>query len=179
MSTQQLDHEQTNWTEKSHSLILACDSWHDPRNVGMAFRLADAFGVQEIWLGRDTPVPPNTKLSRSARRSERWVPYVYQEDLIRSLLALKAEKNAQIWALEITNTSMPIQKAPTLRMESPVVLVVGAERHGISLEVLQIVDSCFHIEMYGRNSSLNVATALGIALFELTRCIPNADLVKT
>jgi len=125
--------------------------------------------VQEIWLGGVSPVPPNPKLSRAARRSERWVPYVQKDNLVEALQAYRVQSNAQIWALEITDSSSPIQHSPTIIPDVPVILVVGAERHGVSAAILQIVDDCYHIDMFGRNSSLNVATALGIALYELTR----------
>ena len=48
-------------------------------------------------------------------------------------------------------------------------MVVGAERYGISENILNILDDCYHIEMYGQNSSMNVAQATSIALYELTK----------
>ena len=45
-----------------------------------------------------------------------------------------------------------------------IALVIGGENHGISSEVLQEIDIAVHITMYGKNSSMNVVQATGIAL---------------
>ncbi|RMF02102.1 MAG: TrmH family RNA methyltransferase [Bacteroidetes bacterium] len=166
---EQLQHHDITWTPRRHALIVACDSWTDPRNVGMAFRLADAFGVGELWLGGSTPAPPNQKLNRAARSSQRWQPYRMVPEFVPALLAAQQAGSVLI-GLEITDKSQPLAQLSVLRQraEQPI-LVVGAERAGIRKEVLEILDYCVHIEMHGRNSSLNVATALGIALYEWNR----------
>ena len=85
----QLTHSETDWQAIQHPLILACDNWKDPRNIGMAFRLADAFGVQEIWLGGDSPTPPNKKISKTARSTDKWIPFRSFPDLPEALSQAK------------------------------------------------------------------------------------------
>ncbi len=160
----QLTHKETNWQEAKHPLILACDNWKDPRNVGMAFRLADAFGVQEIWLGGDTPVPPGKKITKTARSTEKWMPFQAVPDLATALKKAKSE-NHILWGIEITSESLPLEKTKEKSLPPALILVIGAERNGISPEVLECLDTCFYIPMFGKNTSLNVATALGIALY--------------
>ena len=53
-------------------------------------------------------------------------------------------------------------------------LVVGSERNGIQHEILTCADSVYHIPMYGQNSSMNVAQATSIALYEITKLLSNA-----
>lgn len=163
MEQQQLSHGETRWMTRTFPLILACDNWQDPRNVGMAFRLADAFGVEAIWLGGTTPVPPNRKISKTARSTESWVPFVHQHNLAEALVELRAKEYTLI-GVEITNQSKALDEYLSTEVQQPTVLVLGAEQSGISKEVLEVLDDCVHISMYGRNSSLNVATALAIAL---------------
>lgn len=159
----QLSHGETRWSTQAFPLILACDNWQDPRNVGMAFRLADAFGVEAIWLGGTTPVPPNRKISRTARSTASWVPYHHQVDLASSLQEAK-KSGYTLVGVEITSESKALEEHLQEITEQAVILVLGAEQSGISEEVLSLLDSCVHIPMYGRNSSLNVATALAITL---------------
>lgn len=163
MKQEQLSHRETRWTKQAFPLILACDNWQDPRNVGMAFRLADAFGVEAIWLGGASPVPPNRKISKTARSTEGWVPFVHQANLAQALVAAKAQQYTLI-GVEITNQSKALDDYLRTEVPQPTILVLGAEQSGISREVLEVLDGCVHIPMYGRNSSLNVATALAIAL---------------
>ncbi len=163
----QLDHSETQREERTFPLILACDNWQDPRNVGMAFRLADAFGVQEIWLGGQCPVPPNRKISKTARSTDNWVPYRAVEDLADAIRTVRME-GAKAVGLEITDDSLPVFDAP-VDWQQPTILVVGAESEGISGEVLHQLEACYHIPMYGRNSSLNVVTAVAIVLADWSR----------
>ena len=48
-------------------------------------------------------------------------------------------------------------------------LIVGSENAGVSQDLLNISDYTIHIPMFGQNSSMNVATACAIAVFELAR----------
>lgn len=52
-------------------------------------------------------------------------------------------------------------------------LVVGNERHGISEELLKKIELKVHINMYGRNSSMNVSQAAGIAFYEISKTLPS------
>lgn len=162
----QLTHKEINWEQVKHSFILACDNWKDPRNVGMAFRLADAFGVKEIWLGGDTPAPPNKKISKTARSTEKWVDFRSVPDLAATLQAAKIT-GYQLWGIEITTDSLPLEEIKKQHFPERLIIVVGAESKGIGLAVLACMDTCFHIPMFGKNTSLNVATALGIALYSI------------
>ena len=49
------------------------------------------------------------------------------------------------------------------------VLVLGAERSGISSEVLAVVDRCVEIKTVGVTRSLNVQTAGAVAVYEWWR----------
>lgn len=53
---------------------MLCSGWRDPLNVGAAFRLADAAGLQLI-LTDGTPQPPHPKIGRTARSTERSVDW--------------------------------------------------------------------------------------------------------
>lgn len=165
----QLSHQETQWQQRQHAIVVVCDNWRVPENVGMAFRLADAFGVEQLLLGGTTPVPPNRKIAKAARSTDKWVPYARCESLVAAMLAHRS-RGYHLVGVEITDSSLPIgslrqQLPPT----TPTLLVLGAESGGISGDVLPLLDACVHIPMFGKNTSLNVATALSIALYEWTR----------
>ena len=73
-------------------------------------------------------------------------------------------------ALEITNNSKPLREINFAKL-GKVALIVGNERRGISKEFLSQSDKSVHIDMYGKNSSMNVATALAIACYKITEDI--------
>jgi tRNA G18 (ribose-2'-O)-methylase SpoU len=51
-------------------------------------------------------------------------------------------------------------------------LVIGAEREGLSAEVLERLDDVIEIPVYGQPASLNVVTATTMALYEYCRQFP-------
>ncbi|MEZ4986208.1 MAG: TrmH family RNA methyltransferase [Saprospiraceae bacterium] len=166
---QQLTHHQIQWKEQRFPLIVACDNWKDPLNVGAAFRLADAFGVAELWLGGTTPAPPNKRIHKTARSADKWIPFRVIPDLGAFLSSLERDTYL-IAGVEITTESRLLQHAFTQNgdMSKTVVLVAGAENEGLSVSVINTLHTCVHIPMYGHNSSLNVATALAVTLYEVT-----------
>ena len=51
----------------------------------------------------------------------------------------------------------------------PVVLVMGAEKEGVPVDVLQLLDDCVEIPQLGVIRSLNVHVSAAIAMYEYTR----------
>jgi len=76
------------------------------------------------------------------------------------------EEGNKIVALELTNRSISIWDYD---FSLPVTLVVGNEALGISEAVLKEADDIIEIPMLGFKNSINVATAFGIAVYEIQR----------
>jgi len=70
--------------------------------------------------------------------------------------------------LEITKKSQELNQF-ILTTKQPIAIILGDENFGISEDILNIVDAVVHINMYGNNSSMNVAQATSISLYELTK----------
>ena len=136
-----------------------------PMNVGSLFRISDALGIERIYLSGDTPTPPNNKIRKTSRSTEKYVPYETADNPIELIQQLK-EQNYTIIALEITSDSIPLQELK-LEQDQKVCLVLGSENTGVSLKLLELADITTHIPMLGQNSSMNVATACGIAVYGL------------
>ena len=162
----QLEHGEHQYPQGVLPLCLLLDNLTSPANVGSLFRLADAFAVQKIYLTGKTPAPPNRKLSKAARSTEKVVAYEHEVDTISQLQHLKAAGYTLI-CLEITTHSRALKQV-SYPEYAPVCLIAGAERQGIQPEILALSDETVHIPMLGKNSSMNVANAAAIALFEIT-----------
>ena len=161
----QLEHQQIINTPHTFPLVVVCENVNDPRNVGMAFRICEAMGVEKLYLCGNTPSPPHKKISRVARSTEQWLPFVYKENIQEVLLDLK-EQGYWLCGLEITDKSQDISNYSFLEYKA-IALVIGSEQHGISADTLLHLDQTVHINMYGRNTSINVIMAMSIALYEI------------
>ncbi len=163
----QLTHFDHHVEEQHFPLVLLLDDVSDAANVGAIFRIADAFGVERLLLCGDTVVPPNRRLTRTARTTDKVVLHQYCEDAVVSLNALSAQGYHAI-ALELTQQSADI-KTVDFGALGKICLILGAEQTGVNARLLEIVGKTVHIPMLGQNSSMNVATACAVGVYEITR----------
>lgn len=163
----QLEHHQDKFQLKKFPIIIICDKIRTPENIGMALRLADAFGVEKIVIDENSPSPEVRSVKRVSRYVNKTINYQLCDDV-----ALETQKLKQLGytciALEITSDSKPIHEIK-IEQQQKVALIIGAERTGISPELLNLCTQTFHITMYGNNSSMNVINSLAIALYEITQ----------
>ena len=140
-----------------------------PANLGSIFRLADAFGITKIVQYRCDIDMNSSRFKRTARTTNTTVPSERIDDISSYITSLKSDGYTTI-ALEITDSSKPIDAIP-LSSENKLILIIGSERKGVSEQLLKHCDFATHITMFGKNSSMNVAQATGIALFQITKTL--------
>ena len=132
---------------------LALWQLSDPGNVGTLIRSADAFGAA-VSLSPGCADPLSQKALRASAGA-----------IFRVPLVPWAERPGRQVALAATGT-VSLAEAD---LEPPVTIVLGAERSGLTDELLQEADLVASIPMPGDAESLNVAAAGAIALYELSR----------
>jgi tRNA G18 (ribose-2'-O)-methylase SpoU len=167
MQNQQLDHSRHPAPNRKFPLCFIAHNITDPMNVGSLFRIADALGVEKIWLSGMSPQPPNGKIKRTSRSCEKYVAWAYRAQPFELIAQLKAE-GYLIVSLEISSASIDIRDL-SLQGHQKIALVLGSENEGVSQVLLDVSDVTAHIPMLGQNSSMNVANACAIASFELLR----------
>lgn len=163
----QLDHADHQPARALRPFCIVAEGVLLPVNVGSLFRIADAFGVEKLYLTAGSAVPPHPKLHKTARSCERSVAWEYRESARELLDALRAS-GYRILCLERSSHSDDLRGFDASGI-AKLALVVGSEKHGVSAELLAAADHTLHIRMLGQNSSLNLATACAIAVFELSR----------
>jgi len=167
MKNVQLDHSAHKTTSKKHSICFLAHDIDVPMNVGSFFRIADALGVEKIFLTGSSITPPNPKIKKTSRATEKYVEYEHKEDPILVINNLKS-LGYKIISLEITSASIDI-KGFHFSNNEKICLILGSENSGVCQELLDISDASIHIPMLGNNSSMNVANACSIATYEITR----------
>jgi len=167
----QLSHKEHATSIRRFSIVLLADNLMGDANIGSLFRLADAFNIEKI-IFTGTPVNLNSnRLKRTARATVSTVSSEFFEDPMEPL-KLYIEMGYEPIALEITEDSLPIHEI-NFENKEKILLVVGNERHGISDVLLQKISLKVHINMYGKNSSMNVSQAAGIAFYEISKTLPS------
>lgn len=161
----QLTHYTSQFKKKQHPITIVCDNINNAPNIGSIFRIADAFGVEELIFCGDTN-PIGKRMTKTSRSTEKYVKYRVESSINEVIEHLKKEHHFII-GLEITDNSTPLNEF-RLTSKEKIVLLLGDENFGISDPVLHECDTVVHINMFGNNSSMNVVQATSIALYEIT-----------
>ena len=107
------------------------------------------------------------KINKTSRSTHLHVAYELFETK-EALSDYLTSNDFEIIALEITSESKPLAEVE-IPKNKKIALLIGNEIDGISETFLKKSHQVIHIEMFGKNSSMNVVQATGIALYELTR----------
>lgn len=142
--------------------ILALDLLQNPQNLGTLFRTAEAVGVHGILtpLRRAAGVTPSV-VHASAGASEHLL--VAQVNLAQAFETLK--EDAHVWVMGLEG-SPEAQSYDTVRLDGPLVLVVGSEGEGMRDLVRRSCDVLLRIPMHGNIESLNAAVAGSVILYK-------------
>ncbi len=156
------------YRQKAESgVVVVLDNIRSAHNVGSAFRTADAFGVDSIFLGGICPVPPSADLHKVALGAEESVPSEHVDDVVALVSRLRAEGYTVV-AVEQTVHSV---KLDAFRREPgrKYALVFGNEVDGVQQSVVDACDFSLEIPQQGTKHSLNVSVSIGVVLWGITR----------
>jgi len=145
--------------------VLVLDGVQDPRNLGAILRTAEAAGATGVLLPRRRSVHVTAAVTKAAAGAVEHLPIA----LVPGIPAtLERARRAGVWAVGLDERGPDDLFSLDLATE-PVVLVLGAEGRGLSRLSRERCDVLVRIPMLGRLSSLNVATAAGLAAYEVAR----------
>ena len=134
-------------------------------NVGAFFRAADGVGLEKLCLCGITAHPPKKAISKTALGAEQLVKWEHNWDAIAVAEGLRS-KGFEIAAIETSVHSVDLFD---WQPKFPVCVAFGHEVEGLRPELLEIANTRVRIPMLGHKTSLNVATAAGVVLYELLR----------
>jgi tRNA G18 (ribose-2'-O)-methylase SpoU len=151
-------------------VIVVLDNIRSLYNTGAFFRTADACAVEKLVLCGITPRPDQggrqaRAIAKTALGAEETVPWEYEPDT-RTALTNARQAGCEIAVIE---TSVEAVSLFDWTPAWPVCVVFGHETDGVGTTIAR--DHAMHVRipMFGAKTSLNVATAGGVVLYELRR----------
>jgi 23S rRNA (guanosine2251-2'-O)-methyltransferase len=148
-------------------VCIVLDNIRSLHNVGSAFRTADAFRVEKIFLTGITGTPPHREIQKTALGATESVPWEYVEQPAAIVRKLKGEGYTVV-IVEQTSESIPLQKFDPSANEK-YCLIFGNEINGVSDDVIALGDVALEIPQEGTKHSLNISVCLGIVVWEIFR----------
>lgn len=154
-------------TRRDRSLFVVLEAVGNADNIGGIFRNSAAFGVDAVLLSPGCADPLYRKAIRVSIGGSLAVPYgscrEWPHDLARlhqqgfTIVALTPARDAVDLGVYATAPTRPVRLA----------LLAGSEGGGLSSGAIAVADVRVRIPMAPGADSLNVATAVGIALHRL------------
>ncbi|CAH0486445.1 unnamed protein product [Peronospora farinosa] len=159
-----------NARQRPRQPIIVCASLVDkiPNLAGLA-RTCEIFNAQKLIVPNLRMTEQDVTFATVSATAHKWMPLEevrpQGEDLRQALLCWKSE-GYTIVAVEQTDSSVSLANYTLPRK---MVLVLGREKEGIPVDVLQFVDVCVEIPQFGLVRSLNVHVSGALVLWEYTQ----------
>jgi TrmH family RNA methyltransferase len=149
------------------SLSLVLDTVQDPGNLGNIIRIADWFGIRNIFCSSECADCYNPKVVQATMGSIIRVNIYYVD--LKDLL----EEYSSIAEFTVYGTFLQGEPVYNKNLEEKAFIVLGNESKGISERYLPYIKSRLFIPKYNRDSigveSLNVAAAAAVICSEFRR----------
>jgi len=148
---------------KVTDLVLVLDDIRDPGNLGTIIRTADWFGITDIVCSETSADAFNPKVVQASMGSLARVKVHYAD--------LKVLLESKPGYLKIFGTVLDGDNLIEIPKPHTALVLIGNEAHGISKELLRLVDQKITIPAPGSNSpeSLNASIAAAIVCYEFRR----------
>ena len=146
-------------------LVLVLDCVQDPQNLGTLLRTAEATGVGGVVIAQDRAASITPAVVNASSGATEHLRIARVTNIVRTLEKLK---KSGIWVVGLEDKP-EAQDYATVDLRGPLAIVVGSEGEGIRRLVRETCDFVVKLPMLGAVTSLNVAVAGSIVLYETLR----------
>lgn len=150
--------------QEKTAITLVLDNVRSMHNVGSAFRTADGFAIEKIFLCGITATPPHREIEKTALGATQSIPWEHVEETTEAIKTLK-ELGYNIIAIEQAENSVQLQNFTPVK-DAKYALIFGNEVNGVDEEVMTLVDHCIEIPQFGTKHSFNVSVTIGIVTWD-------------
>lgn len=151
------------WKTSRHTRCAALVSPQDPGNVGTILRTLDAVAADALFMLDGGVELFHPTVVRSSMGTIFWKPIIQAS--FQEFVQWAHEANYQL----IGTSAHGDVEYQTFVSDLPWVLVLGNEQKGLSNEQAKSCDVLVSLPMKGRVSSLNLAVAAGVLLYQFTQ----------
>ena len=159
---------------KKTPIIIVLDNIRSLNNVGSAFRTADAFRLEAIYLCGITAKPPHREIHKTALGATESMNWKYFQETKEAIIELK-NLDYEIIGVEQVDNSISLNKFH-VNTEMKYALVFGNEVKGIDTQIIDLCDKFIEIPQIGTKHSLNITVSLGITVWDLYSKLTNSTL---
>jgi TrmH family RNA methyltransferase len=145
----------------------------DPGNVGTILRTIDAVGASGLLLLDSSVDPSHPTAVRASMGSLFWHPVINA-----SFDEFTSWVRRHDYGVYGTSARGDASYESIGEYERPLVLLMGSEREGLTPEQAAVCDALVRLPMRGQVSSLNLAVATGVMLYEMYKGIGDREIYR-
>ncbi len=145
--------------------IVALDEVQDPQNLGAICRTAECTGVTGVVICERRAAEVTAAVCRASAGAVEHLRIARARNLADFLLEAK---RAGCWSYGAATSRRAVAHTDP-DYEGGVIIVFGAEGHGLRRRVAECCDALVSLPLRGEISSLNVSAAAGALLYEVLR----------
>ncbi len=148
-------------TPGQHPWLVAVVHAQDPGNVGTIVRTIDAVGASGLILLDGGADPSHPNAVRASMGALFWRPVI--DTSFGEFAAWASERRYHLYGTSERGDA----DYRAVRYRRPMVLLMGSEQKGLTAEQAALCETMVRLPMAGRVTSLNVAVATGVMLYQM------------
>ena len=152
------------YLQKENPLFVVLEDLQDPGNLGTIVRTGEGAGITCVIMTKNTVDIFNPKTIRATMGSVFRVPFVYVED-IEKTLAILHEAGVETYAAHLDGKTF----YDSLSFQKGTAFLIGNEGSGLKKQTADQAKQYVKIPMEGRVESLNAAIATSLLMYEAHR----------
>ncbi|MBI4819011.1 MAG: RNA methyltransferase [Deltaproteobacteria bacterium] len=163
VTSQRRDRIRSVVSSRTRDVVLVIEHLRNPHNAAAVFRTAEAFGFFEVHA-----IPEKDQLDVSARvssGSHKWLE-LHSHRSIEDAYSNLAGRGYRVLASAIRGDAIAVSE---LDVTTPIALVFGNERDGLSKVAIDTAHGRFRIPMFGFVESFNISVAAAVTAYEVTK----------
>lgn len=145
-------------------MVAILDNIEDPHNLGAIIRVAEASGVQSLFLPQRRSVGLTGTVAKISAGALSSMPVVRVSNTVQLIETLK---QYGFWVVGLDHHASEVYTKSDLKR--PLALVIGSEGKGLGRLVRENCDFFVSIPMLGKTESLNASVAAGLVFYEVVR----------
>jgi tRNA (guanosine-2'-O-)-methyltransferase len=160
--------------QRTKHIVVGVENIQQDHNASAIMRSMDCLGFQELHLIEKN----NTyQFQRDiALGAARWLAVEQHQEGPEPVLNAIAQLKSKGYRIVATSPHHKAKTHQTINLDQPLALFFGAEKHGISEQLLQNADDLLHIPMHGFTESFNLSVSAAIILNALRTRLEQSNI---
>ncbi|MES2775944.1 MAG: RNA methyltransferase [Bacteroidota bacterium] len=151
--------------KRQADMTLVLENVHDPHNISAVMRTCESVGIQDLFV-LNTRLPTHKKFGeRSSSSALKWLT-IHQYDNAEACFGELRKRNFRIYTTWLGDGSADLYE---MDFTTPVAIVFGNEKTGVSDEIRALADGNMVIPQVGIIQSLNISVACAVTVYEAFR----------